>query len=106
LPNAPAGGEAPDGAEPPGTTTTTSPETTTTTPGTTPGGEPTTAEGWLQVASDAFAEADRALRDSDFAGYERAIDRAQTAVARALELSGGTASSTTTSPISGASFRP
>jgi uncharacterized membrane protein (UPF0182 family) len=109
TPSAPTEPDEPEEPEEPGatTTTTTVPETTTTTPGVTPEGEPDTAAEWLAVASEAFAEADAALRDSDFAAYERAIDRAQQAVAQALELSEGSAGTTTTSPISGASyFRP
>lgn len=67
------------------------------------------AEGTTQEQIDAllnraealFAEADAALADNDLGAYQDKIDEARDLVQRALELSGGTSTTSTTTPPDG-----
>jgi uncharacterized membrane protein (UPF0182 family) len=93
------GGTGPDGSgDGNGTTTTT---TTTTTPPTTPTTQPELpddVEELLQVADEAFADAEAALQDGDLVTWAQKLEEAQAAVAEARRLSTEAASTTTTAP--------
>ncbi|TMK60566.1 MAG: hypothetical protein E6G60_13220 [Actinobacteria bacterium] len=75
---------------------------TTPTPTPTPGPTPTPTPGnqtvrqLLDAANKAFTDAETALKQGDLAEYQRLIGVAQKAVDQALQLAGGTPSSTTT----------
>ncbi len=55
----------------------------------------------LNRAEALFAEADAALADNDLGAYQDKIDEARDLVQRALELSGGTSTTSTTTPPDG-----
>ena len=78
----------------PATTPTTEPPTTEVPPTTLPPPEGSVSD-LLQRALDAFAEADAALRDGDLAGYEDALQRAETLIRQAEQLSEDTTTGTT-----------